>query len=71
MIIPLAVTKSIQLTGDWESPQSPQNIQSHGLKPSMAHAPIDIVAFAPACLLGMASPKAALEPKAAATVALI
>ena len=42
-----------------------------GFKPSMAPAPIDMVAFAPACFLGMTSPKSALEPKAAVTVALI
>ena len=29
----------------------------------MAPAPIDMVAFAPACLLEMTSPKEALEPK--------
>ena len=37
----------------------------------MAPAPIDIVAFVPACLLGMASPKAVLEPKVAVAVTLI
>ena len=66
-----AATKPIQPTSGQESPHPQQNIQSQQFKPSTTPAHVAIVAFASFYLLKMASPKAALEPKAAMAVTFV
>ena len=64
MASPKRMETIIQTTGDRELPCPPQNIQSQVIGSSVNPAPMCVVVLVDIRLMGMASPKAALDSNA-------